>query len=262
MDEKKIRKILEEVSTGKTTVAEGASQIGSLKDPGFTDLGFAKIDHHRELRKGFPETILCEGKETHQIISILETLLEKNASNIILTRADESVYQEVSKECPEAEYRPEARTVIIRRQEPEEVGKVVVATGGTADIPVAEEACAVAEAMGSSVTRLFDIGVAGAHRLFAHLEELQAANAIVVVAGMEGALASIVGGLVRCPVIAVPTSVGYGASFGGLAALLAMLNTCAEGVAVVNIDNGFGAGYLTSIINLAVARASSKKDER
>ncbi|MDY6794140.1 MAG: nickel pincer cofactor biosynthesis protein LarB [Actinomycetota bacterium] len=246
-----LRRILERIERGEMPVEDGVSRIAA--EP-VTDLGFAKLDHHRELRKGLPEVVYCEGKHIDTIRPIVESLLENNSGNIILTRASEEVFREVLKTCQEAEYRNEARLIMIRREEMEPVGKIVVVTGGTADIPVAEEACIVAELTGNTVEKLYDVGVAGVHRLLSHTEVFRGANVIVVVAGMEGALASIVGGLVDCPVIAVPTSIGYGANLGGMAALLGMLNSCAMGVAVVNIDNGLGAGYIANLINKAAAR--------
>lgn len=250
MRKEELRELLKKVSEGKASVDEALAGISS--EP-VTDLGFAKLDHHRELRKGLPEVVYCEGKHLDMICPIVESLIANNTGNILLTRASEEVFEEVRRKHPEAEYRKEARFVVIRREESTPVGKIVVVTGGTADIPVAEEACVVAELTGNVVERLYDVGVAGVHRLLSHTDKLQGANVIVVAAGMEGALASIVGGLVECPVIAVPTSVGYGASLGGMAALLGMLNSCALGVAVVNIDNGFGAGYMANLINKAGA---------
>jgi NCAIR mutase (PurE)-related protein len=254
MRKRELLEILDKVKRGEMPLEEAASRIAV--EP-VTDLGFAKLDHHRELRKGLPEVVYCEGKHRDMIRPIVESLLEKNAGNILLTRVCDETYEEVRKVCPEAEYHKEARMILIRREKPEAVGKIVVVTAGTADIPVAEEACIVAELTGNAVERLYDVGVAGVHRLLSRTEVLSGANVIVVVAGMEGALASIVGGMVECPVIAVPTSVGYGANLGGLAALLGMLNTCAMGVAVVNIDNGLGAGYMANLINKAAVREPS-----
>jgi NCAIR mutase (PurE)-related protein len=243
-----LSEILRKVRDGEMPLEEAVSRIAM--EP-VTDLGFAKLDHHRELRKGMPEVVYCEGKNINMIRPIVESLMEKNTGNILLTRASEEIYEEVRKSFPEAEYRKEARFIVIRREESGAVGNIVVVSAGTADIPVAEEACIVAELTGNAVTRLYDVGVSGVHRLLSHGETLAGAKVIVVVAGMEGALASIVGGLVHCPVIAVPPSGGDGAHLGGLAALLTMLNTCAPGVAVVNIDNGFGAGYIANLINKA-----------
>lgn len=223
--------------------------MDQLKELPFQDLGFANIDQHRNLRTGHPETIYCEGKTPEQVAAIIQIMKEKN-SNILGTRASEEVYEKVKEITPEAVYHPLARIFVVKKKEALLSEKMIaVITAGTADIPVAEEAAITAETMGNQVDRIFDVGVAGIHRLFARLDRIRAANVIIVVAGMEGALASVVGGLVDKPVIAVPTSIGYGASFGGVSALLTMLNSCASGVAVVNIDNGFGAGYLASNIN-------------
>jgi NCAIR mutase (PurE)-related protein len=251
MRKEELAELLEGVRRGDVSSDEAASRIAM--EP-ITDLGFARLDHHRELRKGLPEVVYCEGKQVEMIRPIAEALLEKNSGNILFTRATPEVFEEVRKAFPAAVYRKEARLVEICRDKREAVGRIVVATGGTADIPVAEEACCVAELTGNRVERLYDVGVAGVHRLLAQTDVFHGANVAVVVAGMEGALASIVGGLVQCPVVAVPTSVGYGANLGGLAALLGMLNTCAMGVAVVNIDNGFGAGYFANLINQAAVR--------
>jgi len=252
MRREELGEILEKVRGGEMSVHDAVSCIAA--EP-VTDLGFAKLDHHRELRKGLPEVVYCEGKPLDTIRPIVESLLENNTGNILLTRASEDIYEEVKKACPQAEFVKEARFVLIRREKRELVGKIVVVTGGTADIPVAEEACIVAELTGNAVERLYDVGVAGVHRLLSNTDIFHGARVIVVVAGMEGALASIVGGLVDCPVIAVPTSIGYGANLGGMAALLGMLNSCAMGVAVVNIDNGFGAGYIANLINKASVKA-------
>lgn len=219
----------------------------------YEDLGFAKIDHHRQLRKNFPEVIYCPGKSISQVVSIARSLLQSQ-SPVLATRADSDIYSALAKLAPRAEYHPEARAVVIppegSQKRPMLIGSVGVISAGTADLPVAEEAALVAELMGSRVERLFDVGVAGLHRLMAHLGLLQRARVLVVVAGMDGVLPSVVGGLVSCPVIAVPTSTGYGANLDGLAPLLTMLNSCAPGVATVNIDNGFGAGYMAALINL------------
>jgi hypothetical protein len=255
MRKDELSEILARVRKDEISIKEAVSRIAA--EP-VTDLGFAKIDHHRELRKGFPEVVYCEGKHIDMIRPIVQALLENNSGNILLTRASREIFEEARKAFPEAEYREEARLVIIRREETANAGKIVVVTGGTADIPVAEEACIVAELTGNHVERLYDVGVAGVHRLVSRTEVFGGASVIVVVAGMEGALASIVGGLVDCPVIAVPTSIGYGANLGGLSALLGMLNSCAMGVAVVNIDNGIGAGYIANLINQAsVAKDAS-----
>lgn len=221
-----------------------------LKALPFEDLGFATIDHHRTVRKGFPEVIFCEGKTTEQVIQIARRIIE-HGSTLLATRVCPEMAEALQEALPSVDYHALARIAVAMGDEDRSVGEglVLVISAGTSDIPVAEEAAVTAEVMGSRVERLFDVGVAGIHRLLAHRELLQRASVIVVVAGMEGALSSVVGGLVDVPVIGVPTSVGYGASFHGLAALLGMLNSCASGVVVVNIDNGFGAGYAATLIN-------------
>lgn len=245
MLKEELKKLLEDVRRGKLKVEDA---LVKLRDLPFTDLGFAKVDHHRELRKGFPEVIYCPGKTPSQIKKIAQSL-SKNKSTLIATRADKKAYSAIKTLIPEAKYHASARLVVARPQKVKpDAGPIVVISAGTADLPVAEEAALTAEAMGSKVNRLYDVGVAGIHRLLLHSQGLFQAKVIIVAAGMEGALPSIVGGLVSCPIIAVPTSVGYGVSFHGLTALLAMLNSCAPGVAVVNIDNGFGAGYMASMI--------------
>ncbi len=222
--------------------------MSRLRDLPYESLGFAELDHHRALRKGFPEVVLGEGKTPEQIAAIAERLAARS-DRLLVTRADVEVYRVVKERVPDALYHTTARAITLERsREPRRPG-VAVCCAGTSDLPVAEEAAVTAELMGSAVDRLFDVGVAGLHRLLDKMETLRAAKALVVVAGMEGALPSVVAGLVSAPVIAVPTSVGYGASFRGLTPLLAMLNACAAGVAVVNIDNGFGAGYLAAVIN-------------
>ena len=219
-----------------------------LKEAPFEDLGYAKVDFHRSVRQGAAEVIYGAGKTTEQIAGIARTMGERGCRNILVTRIGPEVAEAVAQSVP-LEYHASARLGLAFPGEQKRRGNIVVATGGTSDIPVAEEAALTAEAMGNHVTRLYDVGVAGLHRLLSNLDTLMAARCVVTVAGMEGALASVVGGLVDCPVIAVPTSVGYGASFGGFSALLSMLNSCASGCSVVNIDNGFGAGYLASRIN-------------
>jgi len=252
MYEDSIRDLLGKVSSGEVPVDEAVEQLRSLP---FTDLGFAKVDHHRELRQGFAEVVFCERKTPEQASQIARALLDKNEGNLLLTRADMDVFEMVRELDERAVYYPEAKAITIERDPAERKGLVSIVSAGTSDMSVAEEAWVTAHIMGAEAKRLYDVGVAGAHRLFMHSDELVQSNAIVVVAGMEGALASLVGGLVSCPVFAVPTSVGYGASFGGLAALLAMMNSCAAGVSVVNIDNGFGAGYLAGLVNrMVVAR--------
>lgn len=246
MDQSYVQNILNMVAEGELEPQEAMEQ---LKDLPFQDLGFANLDQHRNLRTGHPETVFCEGKTPEQTAAIMSRMKEKNSS-ILGTRASRQVFEKVREAVPEAVYYPDARMIVIKRSEEILTEKIIaVITAGTSDIPVAEEAAITAETMGNQVDRIYDVGVAGIHRLFARLDRIRAANVIIVAAGMEGALASVVGGLVDKPVIAVPTSVGYGASFGGVSALLTMLNSCAAGVAVVNIDNGFGAGYLASTIN-------------
>lgn len=255
MDEEKLRVLLEEVRAGQTDIS---AAIEALRELPFEDVGgFAKLDNHRAIRRGFPEVIFAQSKTPEQITAIFKRMLEKN-NKVLATRVVESVYELVKDALPQATYIPLAKVLYFNGavDEKRKPG-VVIATGGTADLPVAEEAAITAELMGNEVERIYDVGVAGLHRLLSQNHKLQKANVIVAVAGMEGALASVVTGLVRVPVIAVPTSVGYGSSFHGLAALLAMLNSCANGMAVVNIDNGFGAGYLAGVINL-----QSQKDEK
>jgi NCAIR mutase (PurE)-related protein len=220
-----------------------------MKTLPYMDLGYAKIDTHREIRVGYPEVIYCPGKTREQIITIIQAMLERD-SNILATRADEALYEEIRNVCPDAVFHPIAKAITIRKRAMETPDSyIAVVTAGTSDLPVAEEAAVTAELFGNRVERVVDVGVAGVHRLFDKLDVIRGARVIVVVAGMEGALPSLVGGLVDKPVIAVPTSVGYGASFQGISALLSMLNSCAGGVCVVNIDNGFGAGYMAGMIN-------------
>ncbi len=245
MEDEGIRRLLEDVSEGRKTVAEAMQKLRHLP---FEDIGFAKIDHHRALRCGAPEVIFCEGKTPQQVAQIAERIAARGHT-VLATHADAGQYEAVWAALPEATYNAEARCVVAQKQKPELRGLVVVVTGGTSDLPVAAEATVTAEVFGARIELIGDVGVAGIHRLLGHVERLQEANAIVAVAGMEGALPSVVGGVVARPVIAVPTSVGYGASFQGIAPLLTMLNSCAAGVAVVNIDNGFGAGYLAAMIN-------------
>lgn len=246
MDKEYLMRLLEDVAGGNTS-PEAAADI--LKDLPFEDLGFANIDHHRKLRTGYPEAVFCQGKKPQQIAEIMKGLANKNA-NVIGTRATLADYEAVKAVLPEAEYFEDARIIaLLRDRLPHAEGTIAVVTAGTADIPVAEEAAVTAEALGNKVDRIYDVGVAGIHRLFAKLDRIREARVVIVVAGMEGALASVVGGLVESPVIAVPTSIGYGANLGGISALLSMLNSCANGVGIVNIDNGFGAAYLASNIN-------------
>jgi NCAIR mutase (PurE)-related protein len=246
MDSDRIRGLLEQVRSGKLGVEDAFAQ---LKDLPYEDLGFARLDTHRALRKGFPEVIFCPGKTAEQIVEIFERMAG-HGGKVMAARASAEATEAIRKKFPQAVYHPSARIVTLGA--PAEAGgkgTVLVVSAGTADIPVADEAAVTAETLGNRVERLFDVGVAGIHRLLDRRETLFAANVLIVVAGMDGALPSVVGGLVARPVIAVPTSVGYGASFGGLAALLTMLNSCAPGVTVVNIDNGFGAGYCAHLIN-------------
>ena len=241
-----IRKLLEGVSDGSVSVDEAFLK---LKTKPFEDIGYAKVDMHRKLRQGVAEVIYGAGKTPEQIIGIAKTMMENGQKTILITRLPEESAAIVGKEC-ELTYYKDARCGIIGKMpQPDGIGKIVVATGGTSDIPVAEEAALTAMVLGNEVVRLYDVGVAGLHRTLAHLDDIMSASVIIAIAGMEGALASVIGGLADCPVIAVPTSVGYGASFNGLSALLSMLNSCASGVSVVNIDNGFGAGYLANMIN-------------
>ena len=240
-----ILQLLRRVADGSATPEEALSQ---LKRAPFEDLGYAKVDLHRGVRQGAAEVIYGAGKTPEQIAGIAAAMGERGCQNILITRLSPEAAKLVAETIP-LDYHPVPRVAIAYPGERRELGHIVVATGGTSDLPVAEEAALTAQVLGNRVTRLYDVGVAGLHRLLANLEPLMSARCIVAVAGMEGALASVIGGLVDCPVIAVPTSVGYGASFGGLSALLAMLNSCASGCSVVNIDNGFGAGYLASMIN-------------
>lgn len=219
-----------------------------LKKLPYEDLGFAKLDHHRRVRKGFEEVIYCSGKSIEQLTKIFLSFYDKGV-NVLGTRASAEQYEQVHQIIAEAEYDPAARIIKVLQRESKKIGCVAVCTGGTADIPVAEEAAQTAEFFGSKVLRVYDVGVAGIHRLLSKMDEINQANCIVAVAGMEGALPGVIAGMSDKPVIAVPTSVGYGSNFGGLSALLTMLNSCAEGIAVVNIDNGFGAGYMATQIN-------------
>lgn len=246
MNQNELKKILNDVRNNDLTVDEA---LGKLKHLPYEDLGFVKIDHHRNLRRGFAEVVYCAGKTVEQVQKIMAALAADSDSNVLGTRASEEMYQAVQQVLPDAEYHSLPRLITVTRGEQKRIGNILVACAGTSDLPVAEEAAITAELMGAKVERLYDAGVAGIHRLLMNREKLDEARVIVVVAGMEGALASVVAGLVDKPVIAVPTSVGYGASFNGLAALLSMLNSCSSGVTVVNIDNGFGAGYAAAMIN-------------
>lgn len=257
MKKKEIEGILKEVQEGNLEVD---AALDNLKDLPFEDLGYAKVDHHRELRNGYPEVIYCEDKTRDEVKGIVEKMMDRN-HNILATRANEEIYEALQELTDDLEYHERARIVVVKKEEVElSSSKILVMTGGTSDLAVAEEAAITAEVMGNSVERAYDVGVAGLHRLLAQKDKMAEANVIITVAGMEGALASVVSGLVDKPIIAVPTSVGYGANFDGLAALLAMLNSCASGLGVVNIDNGFGAAYLAdSIVNqIEMARSSDQ----
>lgn len=245
MQRNELRRLLENVKNHKIDVAEALDRLKNLP---YEDLGFAVIDHHRALRKGFPEVVFCQGKTAEQVAGIFKKL--GGGDRVILgTRASDEAFLKVREIYPEAIYNELARTIVIGGgKQPAQKGRILVVSAGTADLPVAEEAAVTAEVMGNEVRRVYDVGVAGIHRLLDKLDEMRWAHVIIVVAGMEGALASVVGGLAEQPVIAVPTSVGYGASFNGLAALLSMLNSCASGVSVVNIDNGFGAAAMANAI--------------
>lgn len=249
-----LKKLLQGVRRGDVSIDDAVSELRKLP---FEDIGFAKIDNHRAIRVGAPEVIYCEGKAIEHIKKIVETM-EKSDSNILATRASKEVCDAIKEVDGDVQYFDLARICFIKKREIQKTdGKVLVVTGGTADIPVAEEAAITAEVMGSTVERLYDVGVAGIHRLLSNTDRLYRARVIISVAGMEGALTSVIAGLVDKPVIGVPTSVGYGTNFKGVSALLTMLNSCSSGVGVVNIDNGFGAGYLASMIN----RIGERKDE-
>ncbi len=246
-----IKTILEAVKNGEVSVKDALLAI--KKEP-FKDIGYAKVDLHRSIRQGAPEVIYGAGKTAEQICGIATQMKRNGQDTILITRLSPELAKQVGAQHA-MDYHADAKIGIIGPMPPANgIGRIVVATGGTSDIPVAEEAALTAEVHGNEVIRLYDVGVAGLHRLLSHLDEVMGASVIIAIAGMEGALASVIGGLADCPVIAVPTSVGYGASFGGLSALLSMLNSCASGVSVVNIDNGFGAGYLASMINHMEAR--------
>lgn len=252
MTDSKTRQILEQLRSGALTVDDALLQ---LKLEPFSDLGYAKVDHHRRVRQGMPEVIYGAGKTPEQMAGIINSMRQAGQDTILITRLAPEAAACLSAQHP-LTYHAQARIGLIGQMpQPDGLGTIVIATGGTSDIPVAEEAAITAEALGNRVLRLYDVGVAGVHRLLSHLETVMQASVIIAVAGMEGALASVVGGLADCPVIAVPTSVGYGASFSGLSALLSMLNSCASGVSVVNIDNGFGAGYLAGMINHMEAKS-------
>ena len=242
-----LRKLLEDVKCGTTNIDDA---LDSLRNLPYEDIEYANIDHHREIRNGYPEVIYCEGKSDEHILGIIERMMEKG-SNILGTRCRKETFEKIKEIYPNCEYEELSKVLKIQNHEIINIGKgkIVVVSGGTSDIPVADEAYHTAKFLGNDVERVYDVGVAGIHRLLNKKHILQSARVIISVAGMEGALPSVVGGLVDVPVIAVPTSVGYGANFGGLSALLTMLNSCASGISVVNIDNGFGAGYLAATIN-------------
>ena len=248
-----VRRLLEAVSEGTVSVDDALLE---LKKKPFEDIGYAKVDMHRKLRQGTAEVIYGAGKTPEQIIGIAEAMLKNGQNTILITRLSPESAAVVEQAVPMTYYRDARCGIVGEIPAPDGIGSVVVATGGTSDIPVAEEAALTAQVLGNRVVRLYDVGVAGLHRTLAHLDDIMNAGVIIAIAGMEGALASVIGGLADCPVVAVPTSVGYGASFHGLSALLSMLNSCASGVAVVNIDNGFGAGYLANMIN----HMSAKKE--
>lgn len=246
MEQKGIKEVLEQLANGKVSVEEAMLKI---KTEPFEELGFAKLDHHRAVRQGVAEVVYGAGKTPEQILKIAQAMINRGQKNVLITRMSKEASEYVQSEIDLKYF--EIAKVGIFGEMPKAYGKgkIVVATGGTSDMPVAEEAALTAEVLGNEVVRLYDVGVAGIHRLLSHMEEIMDAKVIIAIAGMEGALASVIGGIADCPVIAVPTSVGYGAAFGGMAALLSMLNSCASGISVVNIDNGFGAGYLASMIN-------------
>lgn len=256
MDAEKLKELLGRVKTGEISIDEAVEKLRHLP---FEDVGFANIDHHRQIRCGFPEVIYCPGKTTKQIVDIFARLAKKG-NNVLASRAGREVFDALAAtgEFQDIQYEPEARMVVLKQKDIEpSAGFIAIVTAGTADRGVAMEAKVTAEVMGNRTELICDVGVAGLHRLLGHVETLQKANVIIVAAGMEGALASVVGGLVSCPVIAVPTSVGYGSSFEGLSALLTMLNSCAAGVTVVNIDNGFGAGFTAGLINQKITQKGS-----
>jgi len=256
MDTQYLKNLLSQVQNGHMDL-DSAMQL--LEKLPFENLGYARIDNHRCVRTGVPEVIYCEGKTIEQTQGIVQKLSMHNC-NIMATRATPEMYEGIKKVVEDCVYHKVARIVVIKPRDVKKIGNIAVVTAGTSDIPVAEEAAITAETIGNNVTRLYDAGVAGLHRILSCREELFRANVAVVIAGMEGALASVVGGLVSCPVIGVPTSIGYGASFGGISALLCMLNSCASGVSVVNIDNGFGAGYQAGLINKLAARDVTKEN--
>lgn len=240
-----VKNLLEQIKTGEVTIEQGEALLKKLP---YEDLGFAKLDHHRQLRSGFGEVVYCSGKSNDHLIKIFQSFYEKNI-DVLGTRATLEQAELVKKAVPIVKYDEVSKILKIEEKPRERIGLIAVCTGGTSDIPVAEETAQTAEFFGSNVVRIYDVGVAGIHRLLSKLEEIQKANCVVAIAGMEGALPGVIAGLVDKPVIAVPTSIGYGANFSGLSALITMINSCAEGIAVVNIDNGFGAGYMSTQIN-------------
>ncbi|WP_055069796.1 nickel pincer cofactor biosynthesis protein LarB [Clostridium massiliamazoniense] len=247
MDKKSLEELMKKVKSDEIKIEDAVEKISALD---ITELGFANIDNHRALRVGYPEVIYCEGKTNEHAIEIIKAMLSRCDSNILGTRANKDIYDEIVKIEPRTKYNETSRTLWIKRDD-EKITEsyIAVVTAGTSDIPVAEEAAITCEVFGNKVERVYDVGVAGIHRLFNRLDVIRGAKVVIVIAGMEGALASVVGGLIDKPLIAVPTSVGYGTNFNGLTALLTMLNSCASGITVVNIDNGFGAGYSASMIN-------------
>ena len=258
MEAHQLKVVLEQVKNGEIEIDRAVDKLRHLP---FEELGFACVDHHRQIRRGFPEVIFCPGKATDHIVKIFESLASKG-NNVLATRAKPDVFQTLSAEFPQARYEEAARAIVLEQKAlPPSRTVLPIVTAGTADIPVAEEARVTAEIMGQRTELICDVGVAGLHRLIKHLPRLQQANIIIVVAGMEGALASVVGGLVDCPVIAVPTSVGYGSSFEGLSALLTMLNSCSSGVTCVNIDNGFSAAVTATLINRKIEQAAAQSGE-
>jgi NCAIR mutase (PurE)-related protein len=250
MNQSQLKKLLEQVAAGAMNTADAEGQLlDALRERPFEDLGFAKVDHHRAVRQGFPEVVLGLGKTPDQVAAIAAEIVSRG-STLLVTRASPDAYESVKSCVPGATYLSVARLIVLQQQDVARGhGQILVVAAGTSDMPVAEEAACTAELMGNDVERLYDVGVAGLHRLLHERQRLTAARVLIVVAGMEGALPSVISGLVSVPVIAVPTSIGYGASFGGIAALLGMLNSCASGVSVVNIDNGFGAANIASLIN-------------
>lgn len=252
MNEEQIRNLLENVKDGTVNMDDA---VGKLRALPYEDMGYAKVDYHRELRSGYPEVIYSPGKTLEQIQGIVKNMLERSDGNILASRADEKVYDAICQVTDQAIYHKDARCVVVKRKAYGTTdGYILVVTAGTSDIPVAEEAAVTCEVMGNQVKRLYDVGVAGLHRLLDRVEIIQKASVVIVIAGMEGALASVVGGLTASPVIGVPTSIGYGASFGGVSALLGMLTSCANGIGVVNIDNGYGAACLASKINRKIEK--------